>query len=142
MICGGEVTLFIEPHLSPDALLIVGAGHISHHLAAMAKIAGFAVTVLDDREEFCNPRLFPDADRLLVGDIEQLLEQVEIGRQPISSSLPAGTVTTSWPLKNPPFPCRLFGYDRQCFKGKSHLRQFAGNGIGRENWTGCMLPSV
>lgn len=79
MICGGEVTLFIEPHLTPDTLLIVGAGHIAQHLAAMAKIAGFMVTVLDDREEFCNRQLFPDADRLLVGNIEQLLGQVNIG---------------------------------------------------------------
>ncbi len=81
MICGGEVTLFIEPHLSPAALLLVGAGHISQCLAAMAKIVGFTVTVLDDREEFCNRRLFPAADRLLVGDIGQLLEEVEIGPQ-------------------------------------------------------------
>ncbi len=81
MICGGEVTLFIEPYLSSDTLLIVGAGHIALHLATMAKIAGFSVTVLDDREEFCNRRLFPDADRLLIGDIGQQLDQIEIDPQ-------------------------------------------------------------
>ncbi len=78
MICGGEVTLFIEPYLSPHTLLIVGAGYISQYLAAMAKSAGFVVHVMDDREEFCNRQLFPDADRLLVGQFEELLDRVTI----------------------------------------------------------------
>ncbi|HHX86627.1 MAG TPA: XdhC/CoxF family protein, partial [Firmicutes bacterium] len=76
-----EVTLFIEPFTSSDTLLIVGAGHIAQHLAAMAKMAGFAVTVLDDREEFCNRELFPAADQLLVGEIEELLGRVTISPQ-------------------------------------------------------------
>ncbi len=81
MICGGEAALFIEPFLTPETLLIVGAGHISQHLAAMAKMIGLAVTVLDDREEFCNRDLFPSADQLLVGEIGELLEQAHIGPQ-------------------------------------------------------------
>lgn len=50
-ICGGEVTVFIEPHVPVHALVIVGAGHCAQAIAALAASCGFHVTVLDDRPE-------------------------------------------------------------------------------------------
>jgi xanthine dehydrogenase accessory factor len=80
MICGGEITAFIDVIAPPDTLVLVGAGHISQPLAAMAKTAGFRVLVLDDREDFCNPERFPTADRCLVGGFSALLENLKIKR--------------------------------------------------------------
>ncbi len=71
MVCGGKVTVFIEPYLEPPHMLIIGAGHISLYLARLAKMMEFKVTVLDDREEFANRERFPDANRILVQDIEE-----------------------------------------------------------------------
>ena len=48
-ICGGEVTVLIEPQLPPPALTLVGAGHCSRALASLAGICGWHVTVVDDR---------------------------------------------------------------------------------------------
>lgn len=78
MICGGETTVFIDIIVSPETVLIAGAGHIAQPLALMSKILGFRVIVLDDREEFCNKERFPTADECLVGDIEYLLEEAKI----------------------------------------------------------------
>ena len=50
-ICGGEVTVLIEPQLPPPALTLVGAGHCSRSLANLAGTCGWHVTVLDDRVE-------------------------------------------------------------------------------------------
>lgn len=78
MLCGGEVTYFVEAIVPAAALVIVGAGHISQTLAIMGKLIGFRVMVLDDREEFCNRERFPTADSCLVGEIEGLLDSLPI----------------------------------------------------------------
>ena len=51
MLCGGEVTVFIEPFLPKPTLLIVGGGHIGRPLADLARIVGYAVQVVDVRPE-------------------------------------------------------------------------------------------
>ena len=78
MLCGGEITVFIDIIAPPETLVIAGAGHIAQPLAAMGKILGFNITVLDDRDEFCNKERFPQADQCLVGDIPELLQNMRI----------------------------------------------------------------
>jgi xanthine dehydrogenase accessory factor len=58
-ICGGEVTVLIEPQPRPPLFCLIGAGHCSQALAKLANECGFAVAVLDDREELLAPVYFP-----------------------------------------------------------------------------------
>ena len=51
-ICGGEVTLWFEPHKRAPVLLLVGAGHCAQEIAKFAAECGFHVTVVDDRREW------------------------------------------------------------------------------------------
>jgi len=51
-ICGGEVTLWFEPHKKAPVLLLVGAGHCAQAIARLAAECGFHVTVVDDRKEW------------------------------------------------------------------------------------------
>jgi len=51
MVCGGDVTVFVEPYQPAPTLLIVGGGHIGRPLADMARVAGFNVQVVDLRSE-------------------------------------------------------------------------------------------
>jgi xanthine dehydrogenase accessory factor len=50
-ICGGEVTILIEPQVPTHALLIVGGGHCAQAVAKLAAECGFHVTVVEDRDE-------------------------------------------------------------------------------------------
>jgi xanthine dehydrogenase accessory factor len=50
-ICGGEVTVFIEPQLTSEALYLIGAGHCSRAIARLGAECGLFVTVVDDRDE-------------------------------------------------------------------------------------------
>ena len=70
--------VFIEPFLPPPVLLIAGAGHIAVPLAALAHLMGYSVSVTDDRASFANRERFPNARRLLVGDIEATLRDYPI----------------------------------------------------------------
>ncbi|MBA2271601.1 MAG: XdhC family protein [Chthoniobacterales bacterium] len=62
-ICGGEVTLLIEPQPRPPLFCLVGAGHCSQALAKLARGCGFAVLVLDDRIELLGSSHFPSSIR-------------------------------------------------------------------------------
>ena len=50
-ICGGEMTVFIEPHITGEALYLIGAGHCARAIARLAAECGLFVTVVDDRAE-------------------------------------------------------------------------------------------
>jgi xanthine dehydrogenase accessory factor len=50
-ICGGEMTVLIEPHVNAEALYLIGAGHCARAIAKLAAECGLFVTVVDDRDE-------------------------------------------------------------------------------------------
>ena len=50
-ICGGEVTVLIEPFVPTHAIYLVGAGHCARAIAQLAHECGWSVTVIDDRAE-------------------------------------------------------------------------------------------
>jgi xanthine dehydrogenase accessory factor len=50
-ICGGEMTVFIEPQTGGEGLYLVGAGHCARAIARLAAECGLFVTVVDDRAE-------------------------------------------------------------------------------------------
>jgi xanthine dehydrogenase accessory factor len=64
-ICGGEVTVLIEPQPRPPLFCLVGAGHCSQALAKLTQECGFAVTVLDDRVELLGSSFFCSSVRCL-----------------------------------------------------------------------------
>jgi xanthine dehydrogenase accessory factor len=64
-ICGGEVTVFIEPQARTPVFCIIGAGHCAQALAKFASQCGFAVTVLDDRADLLGSTYFDSSIRCL-----------------------------------------------------------------------------
>jgi len=71
-ICGGSLTVFIEPVLPRDKLVVVGGGHVGREVAALAHWLDFHVTVCDDRPEFCNPDSVPKADDYRIGALPEI----------------------------------------------------------------------
>ncbi len=50
---------FLNVHLPPARIVVIGAVHISQALAPMARIAGFDVEIIDPRTAFASPERFP-----------------------------------------------------------------------------------
>jgi len=69
LICGGQMSVYIEPIEPSPELYVVGAGHVGFHLANMAHDVGFRVHVIDDREKFANRERFPNAVEVATEDI-------------------------------------------------------------------------
>ena len=76
--CEGRSTVFLEPVEAEAVLLLFGAGHISTFLAPLARMVGFRVCVIDDREEFANPRRFPTADQFMVCSVAETFQRVVV----------------------------------------------------------------
>ena len=81
MLCGGQVTLYIEYVGSRPLLYIYGAGHVGRFLATFASLVGFEVTVLDDRPDFATPARLPDAHHFLTGEFVELVQTTAYGPQ-------------------------------------------------------------
>jgi xanthine dehydrogenase accessory factor len=75
---GGKLQVFFEVMLEPPKLIVVGAGHIAVPLVQIAKVLDFHVTVIDDRLLYANRERFPAADKVLVGDMAQMLKEMTL----------------------------------------------------------------
>ncbi len=78
LICGGQLDIFVEPVFPQPGAFIFGAGHISKSLARIAGLAGFSITVVDDRESFASRERFPDAGQVLAGPYEEVCAKLEV----------------------------------------------------------------
>jgi len=78
LLCGGQLEVYVEPVLPQPQLVIFGAGHISRSLCQIASLAGFAVTIVDDRESFASRERFPEADQIYAEPYESAIEKLAL----------------------------------------------------------------
>jgi xanthine dehydrogenase accessory factor len=77
-VCGGKLLVYIEPNAIRPRLLIIGAGHVGVALSSAAKLAGFQVTVADERPEYASRDRLPDADETFAGGAAEFLRGQEV----------------------------------------------------------------
>lgn len=76
LVCGGTLEIFIEPVMPAAQLYLFGAGHVAHAIYKTARLAGFDVTVIDDRDTYANRERFPEARDIYAEDYGHALEQI------------------------------------------------------------------
>ena len=74
----GERQLFIEAYPVRPRLVVVGAVEIARSLTRLARELGFATVVVDGRAAFATPERFPDADRVVVGWLDEVATQIAL----------------------------------------------------------------
>ena len=82
---------FIETIQPPPTLLIVGAGHVGVQLAKVAHLIEFQIAVQDDRPEWANSQLYPNASLIFAEPITTALDHLSTHTQ-----LYAALVTRSY----------------------------------------------
>jgi len=79
LMCGGQVTVFIDT-VEPDSMLIIiGSGHVALPLARLAAIVGFGITIVDDDAERANKERFPMANKVITGDFARAVNELDVG---------------------------------------------------------------
>lgn len=61
MYCGGKMSFFIEVYPAKSTLFLMGAGHVGRATARLAEFLGMPVVLVDDRPEYADPKLYPNA---------------------------------------------------------------------------------
>ena len=78
LICGGQLDIFVEPVLPVPGAFIFGAGHISKSISKIASLAGFATTIVDNRENFANRERFPEAEEIYAEEYEEVFPKLPV----------------------------------------------------------------
>jgi len=96
MVCGGETTLefqFLHPGdagsfalidaalaaiAASGCVYIFGAGHVARALVPVLSMVEFRCIVLDDRSEFADAALFPEAEQVVLCDFSDVAQSIAI----------------------------------------------------------------
>jgi xanthine dehydrogenase accessory factor len=73
-----EGRLVLEPVAGAPGLLIFGGGHVSKYISRTAAMAGFRVSIFDDRRKFANRERFPEAARVLEVDFSDAFRDLTV----------------------------------------------------------------
>jgi xanthine dehydrogenase accessory factor len=77
----GSCEVFVEWVGPPVSLVIFGAGHDAIPVVKLAKQLGWHVTVADGRQAYARPGRFPGADRVVLMERENLLQDIAVGAE-------------------------------------------------------------
>jgi xanthine dehydrogenase accessory factor len=77
-VCGGSVSIFVEPIMPPPHIVVVGCGHVGAAVIQLAHWLGCRVTAVDDRDEVAGPDRLGDADVVLSGPLDESLTSAGI----------------------------------------------------------------
>lgn len=80
-VCGGTITLYLEPLLPDASVVVVGCGHVGKAVSDLAHWLGYRVTAVDDRAELATEDQLPTADHVLAGPVADVIGRATITDQ-------------------------------------------------------------
>lgn len=105
--------IFAEQINTSGKVYIFGGGHVAQELVPVLAHVGFRCVVMDDREEFTKPELFPGAENVICGDLTHLEAYLSICNEDYVCVMTRGhshdTVVQAQVLKCHPTYCGVIG---------------------------------
>lgn len=105
--------IFAEQINSSGKVYIFGGGHVAQELVPVLSHVGFRCVVMDAREEFTKKELFPGAEEVICGDLQNIGDYMTIGNDDYICVMTRGhaydTVIQAQVLKCRPTYCGVIG---------------------------------
>lgn len=79
-LCGGALTVFIEPIVAKPEVVIFGGGHIGEKLSKFCEILNLPYRVFDNRDEFASVERFASAVERICKPYDSLSESIRLTR--------------------------------------------------------------
>ena len=92
-VCGGMMTVYLEPYMTPHTILVIGCGHVGKAVVDLAKWLGYRTIAVDDRAELMTKEALPHADVRFAGTVPDALDA-----HPITDTTSVVVVTRSHAL--------------------------------------------
>jgi len=89
-ICGGTMTISLEPYMPPHTIFVVGCGHVGRAVVDLAHWLGYRTVATDDRAELVTDESMPNAEVRFVGTVQEALAE-----EPIHENTSVVVVTRS-----------------------------------------------
>jgi len=68
-ICGGELTVYLEPYMSPHTVYVIGCGHVGVTVLELANWLGYRTIAIDDRPDLVSEEALPNVDVRFAGSV-------------------------------------------------------------------------
>jgi len=105
--------IFAEQINASGRVYVFGGGHVAQELVPVLAHVGFRCVVMDDREEFTKPELFPGAEEVICGDLWRISDCITVGSEDYVCVMTRGhsydTVVQAQVLKCRPTYCGVIG---------------------------------
>jgi len=92
-VCGGTVTVYLEPYMTPHTVFVIGAGHVGRAIVDLAHWLGYRTVVVDERADMVTAEAIPSADIRFAGTVADAL-----AAHPITENTSVVVVTRSYEL--------------------------------------------
>jgi len=92
-VCGGTMTIYTEPYMTPRTVYVVGAGHVGRSVVDLADWLGYRTVVVDDRADLVTEEAVPNATIRFSGSVVDSLSQ-----HPVTETTAVVVVTRSHDL--------------------------------------------
>ncbi|MDD3254046.1 MAG: XdhC family protein [Lachnospiraceae bacterium] len=132
---------YVEQLVQAGLVYVFGGGHVAQELVPLLAHVGFRCVVMDDRPEFANREVFPAAEQTIVGNLERIGDQVQIGPQDYVCIMTRGHefdyyVQRQALARNP----RYIGVMGSCSKIRAVTDKLLEDGFSPEQIQSCHMP--
>lgn len=72
-ICGGELTIYLEPYMPAHTVYVIGCGHVGRTVVDLAHWLGYQTVAIDDRPDLVSDEAMPNADVRFAGSVKEAI---------------------------------------------------------------------
>lgn len=74
-VCGGTMSIYLEPYMTPRTVYVIGAGHVGRSVVDLADWLGYRTVVVDDRADLVTEETMPNATVRFAGSVPDALDE-------------------------------------------------------------------
>jgi xanthine dehydrogenase accessory factor len=116
-VCGGEMTVYLEPYMPPHTVFVIGIGHVGRAVVDLAHWLGYRTVATDDRPDRVSEEALPAADERIAGSVAEALAAAPVTEDTsvvvVSRSVEVDADAIPQLLKTPARYIGVMGSDRR-----------------------------
>jgi xanthine dehydrogenase accessory factor len=141
LVCGGSVSVFLEPLGQSRLLFVMGAGHVGKALAKLGREVGFSPVLVDNREDVLSDEYRPAGVRGELATPDDVMSKREIDETSFVVICTSGhRLDKEWLRVLAPLRPRYIGMLGSRYKAKTIFEELENSGISADDLSRVHVP--